>query len=102
MLRYYLAQLRYVQSFGKSDAESWEVAAKRIPFSYRWFGRSLTVAEVDAELSQWDKWKALKAQLESGDRICPFTINPYSMAMRRGYVVIRGREPIGGVVVEMS
>jgi hypothetical protein len=64
-------------------------AAKHVPFSYRWFGRTLTVAEIDAAHREWSAWNTIKQQLQPEDRICPFLINPWTLAMRAGYVVMR-------------
>jgi len=103
MLKRFLSYFRigYVQ-FGATDSEFWQIASKHIPFSYRLFRRSLSVAKIDEKLSNWNEWIELKSRLEIGDRICPFEINPKTMAMRRGYVVMRGNKPIGGVVVGVS
>ncbi len=85
-----------------SESQLWESAARRTPFSYRWLGRSLTVADVDAEHAAYPAWQVLHASIRLWDRICPFVINPNSMAMRKGYVVIRDGVPIGGTVTISS
>lgn len=78
----------YVKFDGTED-QLRRQAAKHVPFSYRWFGRTLTVAEIDAAHCEWPAWNTVKQQLQPKDRICPFLINPWTLAMRAGYVVMR-------------
>lgn len=96
----YRFEISYVK-LGVSEHKFWQIAARHVPFSYRWFPRSLSLSDVDAKLSSGE-WEELKSQIKGGDKICRFGINPDSMAMRRGYVVIRRRKPIGGIIVEVS
>lgn len=73
-------------------------AMRHAPIAFRWFGRSLKVADLDAELSASPEWQAFQQTLRPGDRIWPFTINPNSLAMRSGYVLVRRGEAVGVVV----
>ena len=85
-----------------TERQFWSVAASRAPLAYRWFGRSIAVAELDAQYPDFDQWLELRANVQSTDRIWPFTINPNSMAMRRRFVVVRDGSPIGGIVTIVS
>ena len=40
--------------------------------------------------------------MRPGDRIWPFLINPWTSAMRAGYVVVRRGEPVSVVVTAVS
>lgn len=85
-----------------SYLQLWLLAASRAPVAYRWFGRTVDVADLDAEYGDFDDWLALRSRLQSGDRLWPFTINPYSMSMRKGFVAIRDGKPFGGFVTIVS
>ena len=80
----------------------WAAAASRTPFAYRWLGRSVSPDALDAEFGDFQQWLDLRPQLETSDRICPFTINPHTSAMRQGFVVIRGGKPLGGIITIVS
>jgi len=44
------------------------------------------------------EWERLKAQMQPGDEIWPFEINVRSyLGLRRGYVLLRGGRPVGGM-----
>lgn len=89
-------------TFDGTEAGLWREAARHVPFSYRWLGRSISVAEVDSKHPGLAAWDDLKSSILPGDRICPFEINPRTLAMRRGLVVIREGQAIGGIVTESS
>ena len=80
----------------------WKAAGRHVPFSYRWLGKSLSVEDVEASVSDSCDWQELKKRIRPGDRISPFVINENTTAMRRGFVVIRDGQPIGGIVVLVS
>ena len=92
---------RYIELDG-TEHGLWAAAASRIPFAYRWLGRSVSLDEMNTHFQDFQPWCDLRATLESGDRICPFTINPNTSGMRQGYVVIRDGKPIGGIVTLTS
>ena len=81
-----------------TEAGLWREAARHVPFKFRWLGRSLDIATVDTQVAGMADWQDLRACLEPRDRICPFTINRNTLAMRQGFVVIRNGMAIGGVV----
>ena len=85
-----------------TEHQLWSVAASRAPLAYRWFGRSIAIAELDAQYPDFDQWLALRPNVQSTDRIWPFTVNPNSMSMRQGFVVVRDGSPIGGIVTIVS
>ena len=91
----------FVHLDGTED-QLWRAAARCVPFRYRWLGDTLTVDAIDTELGSHDAWATLRQRIVDGDRICPFEINTDSMSMRRGYVVLRGAMPIGGVLTLVS
>ena len=91
----------YVRLDGTED-QLWRVAANCVPFRYRWLKATLTVDAIDSELEALDAWPDLRRRIADGDRICPFEINADSTSMRRGYVVLRAGQPIGGVVTLVS
>ena len=80
----------------------WHHAMKHAPVAFRWFGRSLRLEDVNAELYAHSDWQAVKPTIQSGDRIWPFIINSDTLAMRRGYVIVRDGRPVGGVVTVVS
>ena len=97
----------YVRWVGQEE-QLWREAMRHAPLSYRWFGRSLTVVEIDEDRAidglprDWPAWRTVKEQLQPGDKIWPFVVNPWTMAMRAGYVVVRRGKPITGVVTVVS
>ena len=80
----------------------WAAAVRRAPVAFRWFGRSLTVADLDAGLGDFGQWRKARRRYRDGDRVWPFVINPGAMAMRAGFVIVRGRRPVTGVVTLCS
>ncbi len=102
-LRSYLMRMGigYVK-FDGSEAELWREAMRHVPLSCRWFGRSVAVSELDAQFGDWLEWRSARKLVREGDRIWPFLINPWTMAMRKGYVIVRDGKPIGGVLTELS
>jgi hypothetical protein len=91
----------YFRSNG-TEEEFWREAMRHAPFAYRWCGKSIAVADLDAQLGHHAEWIVLRKQIEAGDRIWPFAINPDTSAMRTGYVVVRKGKAIGGVVTIVS
>jgi len=93
--------LWYVKLIG-GEEQLWREAMRHAPLSYRLFGRTLSVIEIDKELGGSAPWHELKAKMRPGDKVWPFLINPWTLAMRAGYVVVRRRRPVSGVVVVLS
>jgi len=91
----------YVKFNGDAQ-QLWRAAMRHAPITFRWFGRSLTPNDLESELDGNEQWAIVKQQYESGDRIWPFVINPDTLAMRLGYVIVRNRKPVTGVVTVVS
>jgi hypothetical protein len=85
-----------------TEEDLWAAAATRIPLSYKWLRRSVSVDSMDAEFGGFPEWVELRERVLPSDRICPFINNPDSLAMRQGFVVIRDGKPIGGIVTFVS
>ncbi|MEO1525839.1 MAG: hypothetical protein AAFX06_10405 [Planctomycetota bacterium] len=85
-----------------TEEQLWRDAADNLAFRFRWFGDSVAIESVDQELELRSEWASLRKRIVEGDRICPFQMNAKTSAMRCGYVVLRGTEPIGGVVTLVS
>jgi len=85
-----------------SEAEFLKVAASHAPIMYRWFGKTLAVDDLGAIVGTDSKWRRIRTQLQPGDRIWPFTINPNTMALREGFVVIRDGQPIEALLTRWS
>jgi hypothetical protein len=75
--------------FDGTEAMLSREAIRHAPMSYRWFGRSLTVAQIDSAYQERSEWRSIKLKIKPNDRIWPFVINPWTMAMRAGYVIVR-------------
>ena len=91
----------YVSLVG-GEQQLWSEAMRHVPISFRWFGRTLTVAEIDAELGEMPDWLNARREYQAGDKIWPFTINPGTLAMRCGYVIVRRGRFVAGVVTLVS
>lgn len=77
-------------------------AAKHAPLVYRILNLSLSMSRLEARLhglSEWEEWKRTRQQ---GDRIWPFIFNRDTLAMRRGYVIMRGGAPHEVILTEVS
>jgi hypothetical protein len=82
----------------------WQKAMKGLPW-FRWFRRPVPVEELDARLQGMLKseWESLRAKIQPGDKIWPFEIHVRRyLGMRKGFVVVRRGEPIGGIVTISS
>jgi hypothetical protein len=89
-------------TFTGDEQQLWRAAMRHAPVSFRWFGRSLSPDDLDAELDDSGRWETAKQAYQPGDKIWPFVINPDTMAMRLGYVIVRNRQPVTGVVTISS
>jgi hypothetical protein len=85
-----------------SGPEFWKLAARVGLPKFRRFRRPLSVAQIDAEIGASEQWKALKQSLKPGDELWPFEFNRYSLSYRKGVVVMRGGEPVAGIVTALS
>lgn len=77
-------------------------AARHAPLVYRMLNLSLSMSRLEARLhgsSEWEEWKRTRRQ---GDRIWPFVFNRDTLAMRKGYVIMRGRAPHRVILTEVS
>jgi hypothetical protein len=89
-----------------SEQLFWTEAARKGLPRFRFLRRSTTVDELD-RLCQGTRleaeWERLKASLQPGDRIWPFSFNVRAyLGLREGYVVLRNGKPIGGIVMTVS
>lgn len=80
----------------------WREAAQHAPMSFRWFGRTLALKDVDDELGHFEQWIKARRLHRPGDKIWPYRINPATLAMRIGYVIVRKGQPVTGVVLISS
>jgi hypothetical protein len=101
---------RYVIAWGKKgqirhiedEQQLWYEAMRHVPISYRWFGRTIDVERIDAALGEMPEWLTARKELQAGDKIWPFSINPGTLAMRQGYVIVRDGRFMSGVVTVVS
>ena len=102
-LRFFVEKtgLSYVR-FSGEERDFWIAAMQNAPFAFRWFGRSLSFSSLDAQYNHFDQWLAARKLYREGDKIWPFVINTNSMAMRVGFVIVRGARPITGIVTLIS
>ncbi len=88
----------------EEKAEFLNQAMKGLP-RFRFFRRSVSIAQMDAIfLNPWgsEEWLRVKALLKPGDRIWPFIINQRTLAMRKGYLVVRRGKPIEVLTTAVS
>lgn len=100
----YERRIRSGEWYIRLDGTQLQLAAeaiRHVPFSFRRLGRSVPPKVVEGELHPAD-WQAIKAQLQPGDKIWPFLINPWTMAMRGGYVVVRRGKVVNVSVTVVS
>ncbi|ADB15113.1 hypothetical protein Psta_0423 [Pirellula staleyi DSM 6068] len=91
----------YVTLRGDEQQLWWE-ALRHAPPSFRWFGRSLGTEDVDQELPDSPEWHRIRDTIQPGDMIWPFLINPWTLAMRAGYVIVRHGKPVHCIVTVLS
>lgn len=89
LYRRMVSQGAWYVEFDGTEAMLAREAMRHAPISYRWFGRSLTVAQIDSAYQEWSEWRVIKLKIQPNDRVWPFVINPWTMAMRAGYVIVR-------------
>lgn len=69
--------------------------------SNTWLQRIVSVAEVDAELGNWEEWEQFKARLRTGDELWAFD-SPQEEWRRysgcRGYAIVRQGEPVRALI----
>lgn len=75
---------------------------RNAPIAFRWFGRSLSFADLNARFANFDQWIFAREKYTEGDKIWPFVINPHTMSMRVGFVVVRNGRPVAGIVTRVS
>lgn len=84
----------------------WQQAARRGVRWFRFLRRPMSIADLDRHFEgtySQEEWQALKAKMEPGDDVWPFCFHVRKyLGMRSGYVVLRGGEPIGGIVTIVS
>ena len=90
----------------KAEAEFWlEASQKGLPW-FRFLRRALSTDQLDRELLGTrleDEWLRIRSQMKPGDQIWPFEFHVHRyLGMRRGYLILRRGQPVGGVVTEVS
>lgn len=95
----------------KGGEEEFLLAAYRnTPLAARWFRHSIDLDELDTRhgpkpgcrSSGDERWQQFRSQIRHGDEVYPFAINPDTLAMRLGYVVVRNSAPVAAIVVVNS
>lgn len=84
------------------DKQLWAAAVRNAFMMFRRLGRSLSFADLDSRYSHFDQWIEAREKYQGGDKIWPFVINPNTMEMRAGFVIVRGRLPVTGIVTTVS
>ena len=82
------------------DTAFWKQAMKGLPW-FRFLRQPVKVVELDDLFKEGlrEEWHALKSKIEPGDKIWPFEIQVRQyLGMRKGYLVLRRGEPIGGII----
>ena len=103
--RFWLRKIPYVGATLPESAFWKQVARKGLP-RFRFIRRPLSPERVDRESmgSRLEReWLELRSQMQPGDQLWPFTfhIRGY-LGMRRGYLLLRRNQPVGGVLTEVS
>lgn len=88
------------------ETEFWNLVVQRGLPRFRFVRRSTPPAILDGRFlggHLHSDWENLKAQMLPGDEIWPFEFHARAfLGLRRGYVVVRGGRPVGGIVTELS
>jgi hypothetical protein len=89
-----------------SEQLFWEEATRKGLPRFRFLRRSTPLAELDRRFRGTlleSEWERLKASLQPGDRIWPFSFNTRAyLGLREGYVVLRNGKPVGGIITTVS
>lgn len=88
------------------EAKFWlEAARKGLPW-FRFLRRSISTDQLNQELLGTrleDEWLQLRSRMQPGDQIWPFEFHVRRcLGMRRGYLVLRLGQAVGGVVTVVS
>jgi hypothetical protein len=86
----------------KNRQDLLEAAIASTPFLYRWLGISVPLSRLDRELGASRDWKNLRDSLRPTDKIWPFHFNKNTLAMRKGFLIVRDRKPFEAIVTELS
>jgi hypothetical protein len=89
-----------------TEADFWQKAARKGLSRFPFFRRSLNVADLDRQFLGSllePQWQCLKLQMTPGDKLWPFEfhVRPF-LGLRRGIILMRGAEAVGGIVTEVS
>jgi hypothetical protein len=89
-----------------NEAEFWHRVIREGLPRFRFLRRSLAAEQLDDRFRESrlsSDWQQLKGKLLPGDTIWPFEIalRPY-LGLRRGIVVVRAGQAVGGIVTESS
>ena len=79
-----------------------QAAFRSAPWHFRLLGLSLPSATVEAQCAGIPEWEELKTELKPDDKLWPFHFNRNTLAMRKGFLVVRHGKPHGVVVTELS
>jgi len=92
--------MRYIAIGSEEELKS--AAAKHAPLAFRALNLSMPIALVERRLRASKEWESWKKDRRSGDRVWPFMVNRGSMAMRRGFVIVRAGVPLQVILTEVS
>lgn len=89
-----------------TEADFWELAARKGLPRFRFLRRPLSPVHLDRMLLGGrleGEWLRLRAELQAGDQLWPFKFHVRRyLGLRRGYLVLRRGQPVGGVITEVS
>jgi hypothetical protein len=89
----------------QAQNEFWQAARHGLPW-FRFLRRSIKPAVLDQQLQSPTliaEWQTLRSQMQPGDKIWPFEFHVRSyLGLRRGYLVMRKGQPLGGVITVVS
>jgi len=87
------------------EKEFWRLVIRKGLPRWKIFRRPIAVSELDHYCWGQQKyaWQQLKDKIGPEDQIWPFALNVRSyLGFRKGFVVVRKGQPIGGIITEVS
>ena len=84
----------------RSEVDLLSAAYQSVPWLYRTLGISLPSIFVRRELR--NAFRDFKNKLKPRERVWPFHFNQCSLAMRKGFLVVKNGKPIRAWVTELS
>ena len=87
----------------RTPQELLDAAFHSAPWYFRWLPISLSASEIEAFIDRSSSsHDVAKAELKEGAKVWPFVVNENTLAMRKGYVLVRGGRPRAVVLTEIS